>query len=84
MDIGAIRGLAITTAFFRNDWCPGTSFSEVIDQDNSIEEIIKLATQFMNWTEVEFEEITIYDVAEAIWGMSAEELDEELAELKSE
>ena len=76
----AIRGLAITTAFFRRGWCPDTQLNECVDD---FAEIQSLAVEYLEWAGFSEIPVTYADIANAIWGIDKEDadtiLDEETA-----
>jgi len=80
LNMDAISGLAITTAFFRSDFDSDTSIDEVIDQDcwDSISEI---AHSYYEWVGIKLSEpIDKYRIAQAIWGMDEDQVDEAFKE----
>ena len=80
INLPALKGLAITTAFHQRDWCPGTAIEEVLDQDPKFMELIVQASANLDWVNVVLD-ITEYDVAQAIWGLDSDQLDEVYAEM---
>ena len=80
INLDALKGLAIATAFHQRDWCPGTEPEEVLDQDPKVMELIAQAKANLNWVNVVLD-ITDYDVAQAIWGADSDYLDEVYAEM---
>lgn len=68
MNIPAIKGMAIVTAYYQLDYCPGTSREEVWDKQ-FINDIRQQAYENLEWAEVaERPVITTADIAQAIWG----------------
>jgi hypothetical protein len=80
INLKALAGLAITTAFHQRDWTPGTCVEEVLDQDPKFMDLIVQASANLDWVNVVLD-ITEYDVAQAIWGMDSDQLDEIYAEM---
>lgn len=72
--------LAILAAFHRNDWCPGTKFGEVLDQEGAFKAIIDDAKVQCYWAGYPNFVIDIYSVAEVIWDMTYREVQNELDE----
>jgi hypothetical protein len=66
----AIRGLAITTAFFRRGWCPDTQLNECVDD---LAEIQSLAVEYLDWAGVSETSVSYADIANAIWGIDKED-----------
>jgi len=81
MNVDAIVGLAISTAFFRSDFDNQTTPTEVEDQ-NAWASVAELATEYLGWTDIDVDGIKIdkYKIAKAIWGKDKEDLDKELSE----
>ncbi len=79
MNIDAIVGLAISTAFLRADFDNQTSPSEV-DEQEAWDGIADQALDYLKWAEIDTAKIEInkYVIAQAIWGMDDDELDEAL------
>jgi hypothetical protein len=68
MNIKAIKGMAIVTAFHQLDWCPGTARAEVWDEE-FVTAIKEQAYANLEWAKVEQNPvITQQDIAQAIWG----------------
>ena len=80
MNLDAIVGLAISTAFLRSDFDNQTTPNEVEDQ-SAWEGIIDLAVEYLGWTGIDTNGIKIdkYKVAEVIWGKDKEQIDNELS-----
>lgn len=75
INIEAIRGLAITTAFFRMDFASDATIEDVIEADYW-DEISASATSFMEWAGVDLPKpIDKYDIAQALWGMERGDVD---------
>ncbi len=72
--------LAVISAFHRNDWCPGTKFSEVLDQEGAFKAIIDDAKVQCHWAGYPNFIIDIYTVAEVLWDMNYRQVNEELAD----
>jgi hypothetical protein len=75
-----VMKLAVITAFHKNDWCPGTKFSEVLDQEGAFKSIIDEAKVYSYWAGYPKHIIDIHTVAEILWDMSFREVEEELKE----
>lgn len=73
-----VKKLAIIAAFHRNDWCPGTKFSEVLDQEGAFKSIIDDAKVQCHWAGYPDFIIDIHDIGEAIWDMTYREVENEL------
>lgn len=75
----AIIGLAITTAIFRSDFDNQTKPHE-IDEDDSWDFIAKLAIENLNWVGMDTSNLLIdkYLIAHCMWGMTPDELNQEL------
>ena len=80
MNIEAIIGLAISTAFLRSGF-GNSSFALDVEQEDAWDDIAELARDYLKWANIDISEIELdkYDIAESIWGMSPEDLDEQLA-----
>jgi hypothetical protein len=76
----AVLKLAVIAAFHRNDWCPGTKFSEVLDQEGAFKAIIDNAKVQAYWAGYPNFIIDIYTVAEILWDMTYREVQNELDE----
>lgn len=81
LNIDAIIGLAISTAFLRADFDNQTSPSEVEEQ-NAWDGIADQALDYLRWVGVEIADIEIdkYTIAQCIWGKDSDQLDEELSD----
>ena len=86
MNIEAIIGLAISTAFLRSGFGNSSSALDVeqeedVEQEDAWDDIAELARDYLKWANIDISEIELdkYDIAESIWGMSPEDLDEQLA-----
>lgn len=68
-----IRATFIVAAFFNNDWCPGTSFSEVMDDCGvkAFDAVAATATQALSAAGLPCE-LDRYDVAAYLWGADEE------------
>jgi cell fate (sporulation/competence/biofilm development) regulator YlbF (YheA/YmcA/DUF963 family) len=75
MNIDAIIGLSAGTAFFRAGYQSDVDFETVLDQDPNLESLIDSTKYYLNWAEVKTE-VDIYDVAQAIWNLDSDEVDE--------
>ena len=80
MNIEAIIGLAISTAFLRSGFGNSSSALDV-EQEDAWDDIAELARDYLKWANIDISEIELdkYDIAESIWGMSPEDVDEQLA-----
>jgi hypothetical protein len=80
MNIKAVVGLAICTAFFRANFDNQTKPSEVEDQD-AWEDIAKHALEYLQWVAIDTNNIKIdkYTIGESIWGFDVEELNQRLS-----
>ena len=78
MKTAHIKEMAIVTAYHDLDWCPQTPFGEVWD-DKFFNQIRARAELILAAAEVPLA-VTAYDVADAIWDMSAAEFEQEFAE----
>jgi hypothetical protein len=75
--------LAGKAAFYDLDYCPGTGFYEVLD-DDAIGDIVSCAQRLIDKIEVSIPPINQYHVAVALWGMDSETFDAELADWNSD
>lgn len=78
MNIEFLYTLAGKAAFYDLDYCPGTGFYEVLD-DDAMGDIVSCAQQLIDKMEVSIPPINQYHVAMALWGMDPETFDAELA-----
>jgi hypothetical protein len=78
MNIEVLIGLAIATSMWQNNWTPGTSMEEVLEQDPEFAAIREQADNNLSWLEsgLEIELTTALDVVEAIWAGSEEDYEE--------
>ncbi len=72
--------MAVLAAFHRNDWCPGTKFSEVLFQDGAFKSIIDDAKVQCFWAGYPNVVIDIYTLGEVIWDMDYRQVQNELEE----
>lgn len=72
--------MAVKTAFYNMDFCPGTNFYEVMDQ-GVLNEVVINAQFFINELGVNIQPIDQYVVAEVLWSMDKETLERELLEV---
>jgi hypothetical protein len=79
MNTEFLYALAGKAAFYDLDYCPGTGFYEVLD-DDAIGDIVSNAQQLLDKLGASILPINQYHVAMALWGMSSETFDAELAE----
>ena len=79
MNQEVLNEMAVKTAFYNMDFCPGTGFYEVLD-DDAMESIVKEAQLLLDLLDVSVEPIDEYVVAYMLWGMSREIYDAEVAE----
>ena len=81
ININAVVGLAITTAFLRSDFDNQTTASEVEDQD-AWDSIASLAMDYLKWANIEISDVSIdkYVISQSIWGYDTDELDEKLSD----
>ena len=80
MNIEAIIGLAISTAFLRSGFGNSSSALDV-EQEDAWDDIAELARDYLKWANIDISEIELdkYDIPAFIWGMSPEDVDEQLA-----
>lgn len=76
-----IYEMAVKTAFYNMDFCPGTGFYEVLD-DNAIDPIVKEAQQMIDSLGVSMKPVDQYTVASMLWNMDPQTFDEEVANFK--
>lgn len=75
-----LHEMAVKTAFFNMDFCPGTSLYEVLDQD-ALDVVAKDAEDLLASIQVhEWYAVDRYVVASVLWDMEPEELDIELSD----
>lgn len=74
--------MAVKAAFYNMDFCPGTGFYEVLD-DNAIDPIVKEAQQMIDSLGVSIEPVDRYIFANMLWGMDRDTFDAELAEFEN-
>lgn len=71
--------MAVKTAFYNMDFCPGTRFWEVMEQE-VLGDIVTDAQLLIDELGINAQPIDQYVVAEVLWEMEPDELDEEIAE----
>ena len=71
--------MAVKTAFYNMDFCPGTRFWEVMEQE-VLGDIVADAQFFIDELGINAQPIDQYVVAEVLWEMEPNELDKGLAE----
>ena len=79
MNQEVLNEMAVKTAFYNMDFCPGTRFWEVMEQD-VLEKIATDAQLFVDELGIDAQSIDQYVVARVLWEMEPDELDEEIAE----
>jgi len=75
-----IVGMAIITSVFRMEYRNDVIFSE-IHEDDAWDEIIKMVDWYMDDLGLEYKPVDMYAIAEALWGMDTDQVDEEIEDL---
>ena len=73
--------MAVITAFHNMDFCPGTKFYEVMDQD-VFDDIIQNAQDLITYIGLDASLIDCYVVSKILFGMKPKEFDDEMEEIK--